>query len=241
MRQLCGAAVLLHVEAQQRSHVVEHVIAIRVAKDGGAGRPVPVVCGRRVAEVARGGAGDSGVDGIVAAREVDRIECGQRADLIGWSRAAVVRSRLERGVPDTGIVRVREHVVIAEDVDGARAVHDARPDRAGSDRRMAHREAQRRRTLSRRGIAERHQHARHLRDYGNALERAREPAHIGTRQQDLEARLAVRQQAHGGADHAGQAQEGRAVPLVHGEHGVNLLQLIPGEVSLSRWPDERVG
>src|SRR2546429_3446022 len=78
MRELGGAPVLLHVEAQEGGLVVEHAVVVRVAVDRSAGRAVAVVRGGVVAEVGRIGARDGGVDRIGAAREVDGVEGGER-------------------------------------------------------------------------------------------------------------------------------------------------------------------
>ena len=137
MGQLRGAPVLLHVEAEQRRFVVEHPVAVRVTVDRAVRHPVAVVGRGGVVEAVAVGKGDRRVEGVVAAREVDRLEREQRADAVRRVGAAVEGPRLQRRVPDGGVVAVGQHVVVAQHVDVARRVHDARPDRARGNRGMA--------------------------------------------------------------------------------------------------------
>src|SRR5437660_10621560 len=186
-------------------------------------------CGVR--EVAGyGDAGDRGVDRVPAAREIDGLERRKRRDLVGRGRAAVVGPRLELWVADAGVVAVGEYVVVAQDVD-VYAVRNARADRASGDRRMSDGKAHGRGALSRRRVAERDEHSRHLCGHGNAVQHRRQPDDAVPRQQNLEPHLAVRQQAHGGTDDARDAQQRLAAPLMHGDYGLNvLLPLIPADL-----------
>src|SRR5438093_982079 len=67
--------------------------------------------------------------------------------------AAVERPWLERGVAELGPVGVGQHVVVAEDVHIAKRVDHPPADGSGSDRRVPHRKAERRRAAAYRRIA----------------------------------------------------------------------------------------
>src|SRR2546427_261379 len=185
---------------------IRYAVVVGVAVDRAAGRAVAVVRGRGIAELGRVGKRDGGVDCVQATREVDGVESGERADLVGGRGAAVVGPRLQRRVADARVVAVREHVIVAEDVQGARPVHDAPADRARRDGGMPHRVAERRRPLPRRRVGERHEPSRDLHVDGHAVELARQPADVRPFHEDPHGRLAF-DHCHRRADHARDAQQ----------------------------------
>ncbi len=192
MRELRGAAVLLHIEAEQRVAVVEQAVAVRVAEDRRVRHAVAVVGRRRVVQHGGRREGDRGIDGVGAVGgERDNLKVAEGRDLIG-GRSPIERARLVLGITDARAIRVREDVVVREDVHVPQRISHARADRAGGDRRMPDREAHRGRALALRGIAEGHEHARHTLGYGNPVEHERQTGNARPVQEEDHARPSVR-------------------------------------------------
>ena len=223
-RELRRATVLLHVEAEQRVHVVEHAVVVRVAVDLATRLAVAVVGRRRVQDVERAGQRDRGVDGVVPAAEIDRLERVQRSHLIG-ERPTVEAAGLQRWIADHGIVAVREHVVVAqeEELRGIAHGNGSRAERARGDRRMPDRIAHRRWTQERRRIAEGHDHPAHSEIHGYSIQRRRNRPWGVVHHVDLDGGPSVGEEPDGGADHTLDAHQRGGVALLGGDRLANIL------------------
>ncbi len=217
MRQFRRAAVLLHVETEQPVTVVEQAVAVGIAVNRRVRHAVAVICGRGVVEHGGVREGDRGVDGIAAVgRKRNHLKVAQRRDLIG-GRTAVERTRLVLGVADTRAIRVRQHVIVGQDVHVPERITHARANRAGGDRRVPGREAHGGGPLALRRIAERHQAAADPHGDRHAIERLRQPGETRALCQDQDAGAAVRHGRDRGADDAGHIEQRRRVTPHRGD------------------------
>ena len=221
MCQARGAAVLLHVEAEQGVAVIEQAVAVRVPVDGRVRHAVAVVRGRGIVQQGRARQGDRGVDRVVPAREVDCLKVGQRRDLIGGG-ATVERTGLVFRIADGGAVRVCQDVVVGEDVHPPQRVPHARADGAGGDRRMPHREPRRGGSLALGGIAEGHEPAGDPLGDGDAVERHGQAGYPRAFQQDLHAGPPVRQDRDRRPHHTGDVEDRVRVAPQHRDGGAEV-------------------
>ncbi len=131
-------------------------------------------------------------------------------------------------------------MIVAEYEEISGSVYYTRANRAGSDVRMPHREAERRRPRAKSGITERRETPADFCNGRNTIEYCRQARDIGVDEVDRHCCVTVRKKSDRGSDDTRNFQERLSVSLLRRDGGSNALSPTDIQVSPKRWTGGRI-